>query len=144
MFLGEFTHTLDDKGRLTIPSKFRDQLERGLVVTRGLDECLFVFTHQDWESLTASMSEKLSFTQKSARDLARFFFAGAVDIVPDRQGRILIPSFLREYARLESEVVIIGVNTRVELWNPEKWWESLTEVESNVETIAEHFSDITF
>jgi len=144
MFLGEHTHTLDDKGRLTIPSKYRDQLERGLVVTRGLDGCLFVFTHQDWESLTESMSKKLSFTQKSARDLARFFFSGAVDIVPDRQGRILIPTFLREYADLESEVMVIGANTRLELWNPERWRKSLAEVESNVEVIAEHFGDIAF
>ena len=144
MFLGEHTHTLDDKGRLTIPSKYRDQLERGLVVTRGLDGCLFVFTHQDWESLTESMSKKLSFTQKSARDLARFFFSGAVDIVPDRQGRILIPTFLREYADLESEIMVIGANTRLELWNPERWRKSLAEVESNVEVIAEHFGDIAF
>ncbi len=144
MFLGEYTHTLDDKGRLIIPAKFREQLEHGLVITRGLDGCLFVFTHKDWQKLTVTLNEKLPFTQKSARDLARFFFSGATDAASDRQGRILIPAFLREYASLESEVIIIGSNTRVELWNPERWRESLTEVEANVEKIAEQFGNITF
>jgi MraZ protein len=144
MFLGEFTHTLDDKGRLTIPAKFRSQLEHGLVITRGLDGCLFAFTREDWLEFTTTLREKLSFTQKSARDLARFFFSGATDTTSDRQGRILIPVFLREYANLESEVVIIGSNTRLELWNPEQWQESLQEVESNVEVIAEQFGNITF
>jgi len=144
MFLGEFTHTLDDKGRLTIPSKFREQLEHGLVVTRGLDGCLFLFTHQDWNELTKILSERLPFTQKSARDLARFFFSGAVDTSSDRQGRVLLPSFLREYANLESEVVIIGANSRIELWNPERWQASLSDVESNAEMIAEQFGNITF
>ncbi len=144
MFLGEYSHTLDDKSRLTIPSKFRDQLDRGVVITRGLDGCLFLFTREDWDRLTATMSEQLSFTQKSARDLVRLFFSGATDTIPDRQGRILIPSFLREYAQLGDEVVIIGANTRLEIWNPDKWRACLTEVESRAETIAEQFGRITF
>ncbi|MBN1581341.1 MAG: division/cell wall cluster transcriptional repressor MraZ [Anaerolineae bacterium] len=144
MFLGEYVHTLDEKGRLTIPSKFRAYLERGLVITRGLDGCLFAFTHEDWLEFTTTLKEKMSFTQKSARDLVRFFFSGATDTTADRQGRILIPTFLREYANLESEVVIIGSNTRFELWNPERWREALKEVESNVEMIAEQFGNITF
>jgi MraZ protein len=144
MFLGEFVHALDEKGRLTIPAKFRLHLERGLVITRGLDGCLFAFTHDDWLEFTATLKEKLSFNQKSARDLNRFFFSGATDTNADRQGRILIPTFLREYAELESEVVIIGSNTRLELWNPERWRKSLQEVESNVEMIAEQFGNITF
>jgi MraZ protein len=144
MFLGEFTHTIDDKGRLTLPAKFRDVLSHGVVITRGLDGCLFVFTYQDWQTLTARLSERLSLAQKSARDLTRFFYAGATDIIPDKTGRVLIPPFLREYADLDSDVVIIGANSRLELWSTERWQQTMLEVESSVEEIAEQFSDLTF
>lgn len=140
MFLGECTHTLDDKGRLTLPAKYRDHLAQGIVVTRGLDGCLFVFTYEDWKKFAAVLGERLSFTQKSARDFFRYFFSGAVDIVPDRQGRILIPAYLRKHASLDSEVVIIGTNSRLELWNPERWNQALLHVESNAEGIAEQFT----
>jgi MraZ protein len=144
MFLGEYTHTLDSKGRLTLPAKFRETLAQGVVVTRGLDKCLFVFTYDDWKVFTEILSEKLPFTQKSARDFSRFFFSGAVDIIPDRQGRVLIPPFLREYAGLDSDVVIIGANSRLELWDPSRWRDALLDVESNAEMIAEQFGNITF
>jgi MraZ protein len=144
MFLGEYTHTLDDKGRLTLPAKFRDQLAQGVTVTRGLDGCLFVFTYEDWKQFTETLRERLPFTQKSARDFSRFFFSGAVDIIPDRQGRILIPPFLRQYASLEAEVMIIGANSRLELWDTERWRQTLLDVESNAEMIAEQFGNITF
>jgi MraZ protein len=144
MFLGEYTHTLDDKGRLTLPAKFRDQLAQGVTVTRGLDGCLFVFTYEDWKQFTETLRERLPFTQKSARDFSRFFFSGAVDIIPDRQGRILIPPFLRQYASLEAEVMIIGTNSRLELWDTERWRQTLLDVESNAEMIAEQFGNITF
>jgi MraZ protein len=144
MFLGEFNHSLDDKGRLTLPAKFREQLAPGIVITRGLDGCLFVFTYEDWSKFTSQLSEKLPFTQKSARDLTRFFFAGASHIIPDRQGRILIPPFLREYARLETAAVITGANTRLEVWDPARWQEMMQEVELNAEQVAEQFSNITF
>ena len=87
MFLGEYTHTLDDKGRLTLPAKFRGSLAEGVIITRGLDGCLFVFTTENWSNFTTILSEKLPFTQKSAREFSRLFFSGAVDVVPDRQGR---------------------------------------------------------
>jgi len=144
MFLGEFNHSLDDKGRLTLPAKFREQLAPGIVITRGLDGCLFVFTYEDWSKFTSQLSEKLPFTQKSARDLTRFFFAGASHIIPDRQGRILIPPFLREYAQLGMAAVITGANTRLEVWNPTRWQEMMQEVELNAEQVAEQFSNITF
>ena len=144
MFLGEYTHTLDSKGRVTLPAKFRETLAQGVVVTRGLDKCLFVFTYDDWKVFTEILSEKLPFTQKSARDFSRFFFSGAVDIIPDRQGRVLIPPFLREYAGLDSDVVIIGANSRLELWDPSRWRDALLDVESNAEMIAEKFGNITF
>ena len=144
MFLGECRHTVDEKGRLILPAKFREQLAQGVVITRGLDGCLFVFTYEDWKQFTSILSEKLPFTQKSARAFSRFFFAGAVDIIPDRQGRVLVPSFLRQYANLDTEVMIIGANTRLELWDPERWQQTLLDVESNAEMIAEQFSNITF
>ena len=144
MFLGEYTHTLDDKGRLTLPAKFRADLEHGVVVTRGLDGCLFVFTYEDWKKFTTILGQELPFTQQKARAFSRFLFSGATDIVPDRQGRVLIPTYLREYARLDSEVKIIGANNRVELWSPERWQEELIDVETNAEMIAEQFDHITF
>jgi MraZ protein len=143
MFLGEFNHSIDDKGRLALPAKFREQLAPGIVITRGLDGCLFVLTYEDWTHFTAQLSEKLPFTQKSGRDLTRFFFAGASHLIPDRQGRILIPPFLREYAGLDSSAVITGANTRIEVWNPARWQETMQEVELNAEQVAEQFSNIT-
>jgi MraZ protein len=144
MFLGEYSHTLDEKGRLTLPARFREQFSQGAVVTRGLDGCLFIFTYETWKKFTEILSEKLPFTMKSARDFSRFFFAGAQDVVPDRQGRILIPPFLRDYAGLQEDVTIIGANTRLELWNPDRWKPTLLDVESNAERIAEQFGNITF
>jgi MraZ protein len=144
MFLGEFSHSLDEKGRLTLPAKFREQLAPGIVITRGLDGCLFVLTYEDWSKLTSQLREKLPFTQRSGRDLTRFFFAGASHIIPDKQGRILIPPFLREYANLDSEVIITGANTRLELWDPTRWNEMMREVEQNAEQVAEQYSNITF
>ena len=144
MFLGEYSYTLDDKGRLTLPARFRDDLAQGVAITRGLDGCLFVFTYEDWKQFTATLGERLPFTQKSARDFSRFFFSGAVDAIPDRQGRVLIPPYLREYAALDAEVTIIGANSRLELWNPERWQKMRLDVESNAEMIAEQFGNITF
>jgi MraZ protein len=143
MFLGEYSYTLDDKGRITLPAKFRDQLAQGVVITRGLDRCLFVFKFEDWKRFTSEMPGRLPITQKSARDFSRFFFSGAVDVIPDKQGRVLIPPFLREYADLRDEAMVIGVNTRLELWAPEQWREALMDVESNAEMIAEQFGNIT-
>lgn len=144
MFLGEYNHSIDDKGRLALPAKFREQLAPGIVITRGLDGCLFVLTYEDWNRFTSQLSEKLPFTQKSGRDLTRFFFAGASHLIPDRQGRILIPPFLREYAQLDSEAVITGANTRLEVWNPERWQQTMRRVEQDAEQVAEQFGNINF
>jgi MraZ protein len=144
MFLGEFNHSIDDKGRLTLPAKFREQLAPGVVITRGLDGCLFVFTYEDWTQFTSQLRAKLPFTQKSARDLTRFFFSGASHVIPDRQGRVLIPPFLREYAHLDAAAVISGANTRLEVWEPARWQETMQDVELNAGQIAEQFSNITF
>jgi MraZ protein len=144
MFLGEHVYTLDSKGRLTLPAKYRDDLAPGVVITRGLDRCLFVFRFEDWKRFTTILGEQLPFTNKEARQFSRFLFSGAVDAIPDKQGRVLIPQYLRDHADVDGEVIIIGTNTRLEVWKPERWQQTLSEVSEDAETIAEHFSTITF
>ena len=128
MFLGEFVHVLDGKGRLTIPAKFRADLDAALVVTRGIDRCLAVFPIPEWEQLAEQVSD-LPLTDRQARAFRRLLFANASDVSPDKQGRILIPPRLREYAHLDGEVVVVGINTYMELWNPEAWNEEREQVE---------------
>jgi len=144
MFLGEFRYSLDSKGRVFLPARYRDQLADGIVITRGLDGCLFVFASTVWEQFTEILSKQLPLTTKSGRTLSRFFLSGAMDVTPDKQGRISIPSYLREHAGLGDEVVIIGSGTRLELWNPERWALTLEKAQASVEEIAEQFSNITF
>jgi MraZ protein len=141
MFLGEFSHALDDKGRLTIPAKFRDELAGGLVVTRGIDRCLSVFPRQVWEQLAGNIA-KLPLTQRSARNFGRLMFSGAADFIPDRQGRVLIPQGLRDYALLDSEAIIIGLYDRLEIWNPDSWINVKTAVEEDPESIAEQLQEL--
>jgi len=120
MFLGEFSHTIDDKGRLTLPAKFRVDFANGIVVTRGIDRCLFAFPQAQWHTLAGQVSE-LPLTEPQAREIRRLLFSGASDDTLDKQGRVLIPQYLREYANLNGEVVVAGLNTHVEIWNPEDW-----------------------
>lgn len=128
MFLGEFTHTIDEAGRVTIPSRFRAGLAAGLVITRGLDRCLVVFPVEEWKKLADKVSA-LPITDRSARALRRLVFANASDLTLDKQGRILIPPRLREYLGITNEVVIIGLNTYLELWHPDAWQEERGQVE---------------
>ncbi len=124
MFLGQYTYTLDEKGRLTIPSRFRAELAEGLVLTKGLDRCLTIYPLSVWQELATKVNE-LPLTDPQGRALRRLFFADAVDTMLDRQGRILAPDRLREYAGLDPavEVVIVGLDRFIELWNPERWAE---------------------
>jgi MraZ protein len=131
MFLGEFVHTLDDRGRVTLPAKFRAELARGVVITRGLDRCLFLFPMDQWIPLAERISA-LSLGKSSARTLRRLLFSGANDVIPDRQGRILIPTYLREYANIDSQVVIAGLNTYIEIWNAEVWNQVRAQAEEDV------------
>ncbi len=142
MFLGEYRHTIDDKGRMTIPSGFRPELANGVVVTRGLDGCLFVFPQSEWGGFVKTLREKSSLVHKMARDFNRFLFSGAKDIIPDRQGRILLPPYLRQYADLDGEAIVIGADTRLEIWNPERWYEVRSKVEENAEMIAEQLAQL--
>jgi MraZ protein len=141
MFLGEFEHNIDDKGRLTIPAKFRDELEGGVVVTRGLDGCLWAYSRGEWENLAEKIGQ-LPTTNRAARNFARFMFSSAFDSVPDRQGRVLVPQNLRDYAGIINETVVIGVMNRVELWNPAKWAEVVNEVEEDPEAIVAQLEDL--
>jgi MraZ protein len=128
MFLGEYTHTIDDKGRLTIPAKFRGDLAAGLVVTRGFDRNLMVYPLDEWQKLAQEIMGK-PLADSRVRDFRRRVFSSAMDLEPDRQGRILLPPYLREFAGIESEVVIVGMFNYIEIWTSETW----TAVRENIE-----------
>ena len=139
MFMGEYNHTIDAKGRVIVPSKFRELLGEEFVVTKGLDGCLFVFPNDEWQNFENKL-KTLPLTNKDARHFVRFFLAGAATVDTDKQGRILLPGVLREFAVLEKDVVLVGVASRVEIWSREKW-EASNSFE-DMEEIAEHMSDL--
>jgi MraZ protein len=120
MLLGEYRHTIDEKGRLTIPAKYRGILAAGMVVTRGFDRNLMAFSLEGWEEL-AERVKKLPWSDPGAREFRRRVFSGAIDLVPDRQGRVLLPPYLREFANINGEVVITGMQDYLEIWNGESW-----------------------
>jgi MraZ protein len=120
LFIGEYRHSLDVKGRIIVPSKFRDGLGDKFVLTKGLDGCLFAYSKEEWANFEEKI-KTLPLTNKDARAFVRFFFAGAVECEIDKQGRTLVPPMLREYAGLNKDLVIIGVSNRVEIWSQEKW-----------------------
>jgi MraZ protein len=136
MFMGEYQHSLDDKGRLIMPAKFRDELSENFVVTRGLDNCLFVYPTEEWRILEEKL-KTLPMTSKDARAFVRFFFSGANECEMDKTGRISLPQNLRDHAGLEKEVVIIGVSNRVELWSKDRWDNYMTDTADSYEEIAE-------
>jgi MraZ protein len=119
MFLGEYQHSLDAKGRVILPAKFRDQLEGGAFIAKG-DGCLFVYTPEEFEIVATQMREQAK-VNKTRREAARTFFAGAIEIQPDRQGRVAIPQHLREYARFDRDVTVAGVFSRIEIWDSAAW-----------------------
>lgn len=139
MFMGEYNHTVDTKGRLIVPSKFREQLGDGFVVTKGLDGCLFVYPMAEWERIEESF-RGVSQASKEARKFARFFFSGAAQCEVDKQGRILLPTVLREYAGLTKDVVMAGAGTRIEIWDKDRWEDSSSY--EDVEEIAEHMAQL--
>lgn len=130
MFLGEFSRVIDSKGRLTLPAKFREDVDAGFVVTRGIDRCLAIFPMSEWERLAKQVSG-LPMTDRHARAFRRLIFANASDVVPDKQGRILVPPRLREYANFDGKVVVAGLNTYIEVWNREAWNEERERVEGD-------------
>ncbi len=130
MFLGEYTHNIDDKGRITIPAKFRGSLAAGLVVTRGFDQNLMLFPMDGWEEMAQRIAER-PLSDEDVRAFRRRVFSGAIDLAPDRQGRILLPPYLREFAGIEGEVVIAGMFNYVELWSSDSWTAVRQSIESN-------------
>lgn len=141
MLLGEYQHSLDTKGRLTIPSRLRDGLGERFVVTKGLDTCLFVYPLAEWASLEEKL-RSLPLTRADARSFVRLLFSGAIECELDKQGRILLPPNLRNHARLEKDVYLLGVSNRVEIWEKEIWEQYCQQAEATFEEAAEHLEGL--
>jgi len=140
MFMGEFQHSIDVKGRLIIPSKFREELGETFVITRGLDQCIFVYPLKEWQQIEQKL-KALPFTKKDARAFTRFFFSGASDCVLDKQGRVSITQTLRDYAKLEKDCTVIGVSNRIEIWNQAIWKSYYEQSEMSFSEISENLLD---
>ena len=137
MLIGEYEHTIDAKGRLSMPSKLRRDMGEAFIVTKGLDGCLFAFSQDEWKNFETKL-KSLPLSDKNARNFVRFFLAGATECEIDKQGRFLIPSNLREAGKLEKEAVIIGVGTRLEIWNKDVWTSKDEEI--SADEIAENMT----
>ena len=141
MLLGEYKHTVDTKGRIAIPAKFREKISAGAIITRGIDNCLFLFAVKDWEALASKLTA-LPLAQANSRAFVRLMLAGAMDVALDNQGRILIPDYLRKYAGFKREVVIAGLVNRIEIWDAGEWERYKQKTESASEEIAEKLSEL--
>ena len=139
MFIGEYSYTIDEKGRMTTPPKYRAQLAEGVVVTRGLDNCLFMYSRKDWEGIAEKLGN-MPTTDKAARDYARLLLAGAMDMVPDKLGRIVLPQYLRDFASLKKNIVAAGLYNRIEIWDEDAWKKYEANIEKNSSDIAEKLS----
>jgi MraZ protein len=145
MFYGEYEHNLDIKGRLVLPAKFREVcrkngLER-FFLTRGLDQCIFMFTEEEW-SAQEQKFKSMPFTKQESRGFNRLFFSGAVDIFPDRQGRFVIPNYLKDYAHIQRDTVVVGVSNRIEIWSDERWRKFYETNSPSFEKIAENILEL--
>ena len=143
MFMGEYNHTIDAKGRLIVPAKFREILGDNFIVTKGLDGCLFVYPNDEWTRFEEKL-KSLPLTNKNARQFTRFFLAGAAACEVDKQGRILLPQVLREFASLEKDVVLVGVASRIEIWSRERWDESMNTYDGDMDEVAENMESLGF
>ena len=139
MLIGEYQHTLDIKGRVNFPARLRESLGESFIITKGLDGCLFVYSREEWKVLEDRIRE---LPMSKARNLQRFLFAGAVEVETDKQGRVLLPANLREYAGLEKEIVVIGASTRAEIWSRERWSQNSEELSSD--TVAQAMDELGF
>ncbi len=139
MFIGEYEHTVDVKGRIIMPSKLRENIGEKFIITKGLDKCLFVYSKSEWANFEEKL-KTLPLTNKNARDFVRFFLSGAVECEIDKQGRFLVPANLRTYANIDKEIVIIGVGTRLEIWNKESWTNYSSEENISADEIAENMT----
>ncbi len=141
MFIGEYNHNLDNKGRLAIPAKFRNMLEKGAVVTKGLDSCLFLYPKNKWEEIAKKFAN-LPISQKKARSFARHMLAGAVSVEFDNQGRITLPEYLRIFGGLNKKTIIAGLYDRLEIWDEDKWNEYKQIAEKESDSIAESLGEM--
>lgn len=141
MFIGEYSHTLDEKGRVSVPAKFRLRFKEGVVVTRGLDRCLFVYPRSEWEIMAEKLS-RLPITRPDSRAFARLMLAGAWDAELDSQGRVIVPEYLRQYASIEKHVVVAGLYNRVEIWDEDGWQAYKSKAEVEHESIASGMSEL--
>ncbi len=146
MFYGEYDHSIDRKGRLILPSRFREIARENNIdrffLTRGLDKCIFMFSEHEWAAQEQKF-KTMSFTKKESRSFNRMFFAGAVDIVPDKQGRFIIPSYLKEFSGIAKDVMVVGVSSRIELWDKKTWEEFYRTTRDSFEQIAENILEIS-
>jgi MraZ protein len=144
MFYGEYLHSIDRKGRIILPAKFRESAKAHFIekffVTRGLDKCLFMFSEEEWRS-QESKFKAISFTKQQARTFNRLYFSGAVEVSPDKQGRILLPQYLKDFAQIKKDVMIVGVSNRIEIWAKDKWQEFYGSSRQSFEEIAEKLMD---
>lgn len=141
MFIGEYQHTIDEKGRLAVPTKFRAAFAEGAVITRGLDNCLFVYPMSQWKELAGKLSS-LPISQKNSRAFARLMLAGAMDVELDKQGRVVVPEYLREFAAVGKKVVVAGLYNRLEIWSEERWQEYKKQTEGESGEIAEAMGEL--
>lgn len=141
MFMGEYRHNVDTKGRLIVPAKFREYLGEVFVLTRGLDQCIFGYPMTEWKVIEEKI-KSLPMTKKDARAFARFFFSGATECEIDKQGRVNIPTPLLQYGKIEKECVVIGVSNRIEIWNQQIWEDYFNQSEESFSDIAENLIDI--
>jgi len=141
MLIGEYKHTLDTKKRLSLPSKWRKELGTTLVVTRGLDNCLFVYPLKEWKKITDKVGQ-LPLGQADTRSFNRFFLSGATEAEVDSVGRILVPDFLKQFAKLDTKVVLAGIHNRIEIWDEDRWETYKASIEAEADTLAEKLGDI--
>ncbi len=145
MFYGEYSHSIDRKGRLILPSKFREACKESGVerffITRGLDKCIFMFSSDEWRTQEQKF-KGMSFTKQETRSFNRMFFSGAVDVVPDKQGRFIIPPYLKEYATIKRDTVIIGISNRIEIWDKDMWSSFYKNSSNSFEQIAENLLNL--
>ena len=141
MYIGEYNHSVDAKGRVSLPARFRDELSENFYITKGLESCLFIYDETEWRRMDEKM-RRLSMTAKSARGFLRMFYGSAQELSFDKQGRIIIPPPLRAYAEIEKEVVIIGVSSRIEVWSKENWAKYIEKTSASYEDIAEQLDSL--
>lgn len=142
MLIGEYTHSIDDKNRVSLPAKFRSLMGKKIIIAPGIDQCLFVFTTKEWQRIAEKLSDNSSMLSSDMRSFTRYMFGGASEVEIDNIGRVLVPDFLKERAGLKNKVVLIGVQNRLEIWNEKSWTDYKKQVEKEASGLAEKLSGL--